>query len=75
MSKHSRAAPVPMDDFEPFYVKNDLLWVPYISGGRPRLHTLTPEVAWKGVAYAVKCLTSTGKIVPFTLKAFRERAG
>jgi hypothetical protein len=72
MTKHSARAPVPVDDFEPFYIREGLLWVPYISGGKTRIHTLMPEMAFKGISYALKVLGSSGKVVPFTLRALKR---
>ncbi len=76
MAKHSRTAPIDIEEFEPFYLKQSLLWVPYFSAGAWRLHTLRPEIAWQGISYAVKTLTSTGKVVPFALRALdRKKRG
>lgn len=77
MAKTRMLAPVEIEDFDPFYKKNGQLWVPYYSAGKLRLHTMDYATAWKGVGYAVRVLSASGEIVPFTLKALkaREKAG
>lgn len=73
--KHARRIPTPVDDFEPFYLKEGLLWVPYLSCGKLRIHTITPAITFKGIGFALKVLGSTGNVLPFTRAAFRPREG
>lgn len=73
MGKMRDAAPVEVDDFEPFYRKAGKLWVPYYAGGKLRLHTLDYRTAWKGVGYALRVLSASGEIVPFAMKAMQAR--
>lgn len=71
MSKHRACAHVTIEDFEPFYLREGMLWVPYKSGAKMHLHRLTPEMAFKGIGYALKVLSHSGTVVPFTLRALR----
>lgn len=65
---HAKTAPVLIENFDPFYLRNGLVWVPYYDqAGHQYLHCLTPEVVIKGMdcATAVLCLRN---IIPFAAR-------
>jgi len=74
MADRARKAPVPMEDFKPFYKRDGLIWVPYLSESKWRLHNLTPEMVVKAIGYALPLLAD-GKVIPFAIKAARNRLG
>ena len=74
-AKEARRAPVPVEDFEPFYLKDSLLWVPYRSNGKLWIHTLTPAMAFKGIGFALKVLGGSGKVLPFTKATLHRQGG
>lgn len=74
MRKHDARAPVLVEDFAPFYMRTGLLWIPYISREKQYLHCLTPQIAFKGIELALKCLGAGGKIIPFAARALSDHA-
>lgn len=75
MAKHRGRAPASMDDFQPFYRKNGLLWVPYKSGDDWHLHYVTPEKAWQAINFALPVLRDAGVVIPFAIAALKSKFG
>lgn len=65
-------SPILIVDFEPFYWKNGLVWVPYYSANGTRFeHCLSPSTTFKGVESALAVL-NTGNVIPIAAHAIRN---
>lgn len=66
-------APVGIDDFEPFYLKRGLIWVPYTDvEANKRMLFLSPATALKGCGFVAGLVgANTNNIIPFVAQALQ----
>lgn len=73
MSKRKACDHIPILDFKPFkWSDSGKLIIPYYSRSLWLIHEMTPDVARKGVGYALAALARSGNVIPFLARNLRD---